>query len=162
MKWYYYVIIILIVLLVLFRKKLMTLTGLFDEGVVIRGKDAGGNGAFGSSRIGHIHQGIDIIAKPKQDVKAPFDMEFVRQTYPYKDDKRYLGGVYKINSPEFKGEMKIFYMQPLNKSKSIKKGDKIGEVQDIVAKYKTKGMNNHVHLELRDNEGKLLNPTEYV
>jgi len=162
MKKYIIIAVILLVLIIIFRKKIMKLTGLFDHETKIRPLDEGGSGAFGAKRANHIHEGIDLLANPKDSVKAPFDLEFVRQTYPYKDDKRYLGGVYKFSSPELSGEMKIFYMQPTNKSKIIKKGDQIGFVQDIVAKYKTKGMKNHVHLELRDEKGNLINPTQYV
>lgn len=160
MKKYIIISVVLTILIYLFKSKIMKLS--FFDTNVIRKPDAGGSGAFGANRKGHTHQGIDIVAKPKQVVKAPFDMEFTRVSFPYADDKRYLGGVYKFSDPILKGELKVFYMSPTNKSKNIKKGDVIGEVQDIAAKYGTKGMVNHIHVEMRDIKGTLINPTQYV
>ena len=135
----------------------------------LRGKDVFGSGAFRSSRSKHkgvkYHQGLDIKTNVDQPILAPFDLLFKRLAYPYLTsagvvDKKWKGGLYKHED----GTLKIFYMNPIINKLNFKQGDVLGYAQDIAGKYSSanKKMINHIHLEMRDSKGKLLNPTNYV
>lgn len=126
--------------------------------------DAAGNGNFNAGRIGHVHQGVDLLVAPGQPVFMPFTGKVVRRAYPYP------------NSPEWSGllieglgiwsgfSVKIFYMSPLagTLGKSLAKGKKIGAAQAIRTKYpNSPAMQNHIHLELRHGT-KVIDPTEVI
>ena len=158
-------VIVLIILYFVMRKKITGIVTPFK----LRGKDIFGSGGFKSSRSKHkgvkYHQGLDIKTNVDQPILAPFDIIFKRLAYPYLTsagivDKKFKGALYKYKD----GTLKIFYMNPIANKSNFKHGEIIGFAQNISGKYSTtkKKMINHIHLEMRDNEGKLLNPTNYV
>lgn len=119
-----------------------------------RGCDPSGCGAFGSGRIGHIHAGLDLEVVEKEAIYSPIDGEVIRFPFPYGDDLRYKGIL--IKNAEF--EVKIFYLNPVVKAGTkVKQGDVIGYAQNVAKKYK-KPMTNHIHLEVRNQKGVLINP----
>lgn len=161
-KWGY-IAIALLILVVIFRKHIMNI-GSIVKNFLIRRPDKFGNGAFGAKRERngkeYIHQGVDIVVKPGEPIYAPFDLRFIRTAKPYVDDNTLIGGVWDFEGQGIEGQMKIFYMTPLN-GREFKKGEVIGYAQNVAAKYGA-GMTNHIHLELRDKMGNLLNPEKYV
>lgn len=129
----------------------------------IRNNDKWGKGHYGASRGNRTHNGLDIIAQPKQVIVSPVDGIIKRKAHPYANDLRYTGLLIE-GSEKHKGySIKIFYMTPLNGiiGKIVKAGEIIGEAQDLANKYP--GITNHIHIEVRyknqyKNPSKLINP----
>jgi len=123
-----------------------------------RGKDGFGSGAYLSSRDGsnRAHQGVDIVATPGQAIYSPITGKVTRITYPYANDLTYTG--LEIINDDYK--VKIFYIAPtLAIGSQVSAGQKIAVAQNISGKYGST-MINHVHIEVRDNTGEILNPTK--
>lgn len=123
-------------------------------------KDSGGGGWYGASRTSNptgIHKGIDILATPGADVKAPVDGVF--------------GYVARLSGSSYRGHQvsiicdddptfytRLMYFQPsdfVKKGKPVKRGDVIGTCVDIRKYYNTgNSMPNHIHAELRKTDPK--------
>ena len=124
--------------------------------------DSKGDGHFGSSRTGHVHQGVDIEVSKGETIYAPISGTVTRVVYPYADDFAWKG-VEVAGSGTWDGyKIKIFYMQPdIGLIGSfVDRGQPIGLAQAISEKY-TPAMKNHVHVELRKN-GQVVDPTQYI
>ncbi len=121
----------------------------------IRGCDPSGCGHFGADRGSRKHEGIDIVVKEGETIISPIDGEVIRYPFPYSGDINYKGIL--IRNKDL--EVKIFYLNPTAPVGKISKGQKIGIAQNIAKKYPSKPMTPHIHLEVRDNKGNLLNPT---
>ncbi len=127
----------------------------------IRGVDAYGSGKFGASRkrkdgTRYKHQGIDIITKPNDKIKALTDGKFIRKVDPYGNGK--FSGF--LIEDKQKNLQKIFYVLPMILVGAVfKKGDIIGTAQDIAGRKK---MTNHYHFEVRNKYKKLLNPNQFL
>ena len=122
---------------------------------LIRGCDPKGCRGFGESRTGHTHQGIDIVIVLGADVLSPIDGVVTRFPFPYGDDLKYTG--IEIKNSTY--SVKMFYLTPFVAiNKKISKGDKIGTAQNLQTKWGNQ-MTNHVHLEVRDAKGNLINPS---
>jgi hypothetical protein len=159
--WIVAIIATILLIIVIMRKSIKNIIANFK----VRGTDAFGSGAYGSSRkkangTEYKHQGLDIVAEVGATVKAPFDLTFVRKAYPYAGDTNYTGGVYNFDE----GEMRIYYISPVTTEKNFKQGEVIGTTQNISAKYSTssKKLTNHIHIEIRDKKGNLIDPNTYV
>lgn len=121
---------------------------------IIRGCDASGCGSFGSHRAGHIHEGVDLTVIENEPVYSPIDGVVVRFPFPYGDDLRYKGILIKNKDLE----VKIFYVNATVKAgTTVKQGDIIGKAQNVAKKY-SKPMTNHIHIEVRNNKGIIINP----
>lgn len=118
--------------------------------------DGGGDGHYSAGRIGHVHQGTDVICRPGQNVYAPFSGKVTRRTAPYPDDLRWQGMV--IESDVLGYECKLFYCTPAAGvvGNSIERGQLIGYCQAISQKYSS-GVTDHLHIEIRQN-GAVKNP----
>lgn len=116
--------------------------------------DPQGCGSFGSSRGTRTHKGIDVIFEPGEDVLSPISGTISRYPIPYANDR-------SIKAIEVKSDcyrVMLFYVEnQLPIGTKVSKGQKIATAQNIAAKYGG-GMTNHVHLEIYDCDGKLVNP----
>lgn len=131
------------------------LTALLRPSQRIR-KDAAGDGHFGTGRVGHRHQGVDLLVIEGEPVYSPVDGIFDRRAVPYP------------TAPEWKGlvlrgegyHVKIFYMVPVDFSpgQPVKRGQLIGHAQAISEKYGGAPMKDHIHVEVRKMDGTLLDP----
>jgi len=120
-----------------------------------RGCDPMGCGTFGASRGGRTHNGVDVTVTPGQNIVSPISGTVTRFPFPYGDDLSYKG--IEIKNSEY--SVKIFYMSAtVSANTKVTAGQVIGKAQNIAAKYGN-GMTNHVHFEVRDAKGNLLNPT---
>lgn len=120
-----------------------------------RGCDTHGCGSFGASRGGRKHEGVDVVVTPGTKILSPITGKVIRYPFPYPGDIFYKGIL--IENEQY--SVKIFYLNPTAiQNTMVKQGDVIGVAQNIAAKY-SPGMTNHVHIEVKDRSGKLLNPT---
>ncbi len=121
----------------------------------IRNCDPFGCGSFGADRSGHQHQGIDIVAIPNEKVFSPIAGTITRFPFPYNGDIIYTG----IEIKNDKYAVKMFYVSPLLPvGRKVLAGQLVAKAQNIAQKYGS-SMINHVHIEVRDLKGNLLNPT---
>ncbi|MEY4936168.1 MAG: hypothetical protein RIS64_2527 [Bacteroidota bacterium] len=119
--------------------------------------DAKGDGHFGSSRTGHVHEGADFLCQKGQTVFAPMSGLIVRQGVAYANDSRY--NVVVLRNPNGY-EIKMMYCTTNRVGQQVKRGEPIAICQAIAEKYGAP-MQNHVHLEIRK-DGQLLNPTDCI
>lgn len=134
----------------------------FLEGLKLRGFDLGGSGSFGAPRNGRVHKGLDITITPKQNVLAPFNGIVNRFGTVYNNDNKYTL-VEILGTDKFKGfKCKIMYVAPLvdKLGQKVLQNDLIGIAQDISQKYKT--VTPHLHYEVYNDSGQLLDPTQYT
>ena len=125
----------------------------------IRTQDNHGSGHFGASRDNgkRKHAGIDIVALPNEPIYSPINGVVTRHPFPYGNDLKFKG----IEIKDKDLVIKIFYLNPtITQGTSVKKGQIIGYAQDLTNKYK--GITNHVHLEVKDKLGKLINPETLI
>lgn len=118
--------------------------------------DKAGDGHFGTNRPGHVHEGLDLVAVPGEQVRSPIDGVFVRRGYPYDDDPLYSMAVLAGEGYE----VKLMYVLPvatLRPGSRVVRGQVVGIAQDVSQRYGDK-MLPHVHVEVRTLDGVLLNP----
>lgn len=121
---------------------------------VFRGCDPKGCGDFGASRGSRKHIGLDIKAVPGEVIFSPISGKVTRFPFPYGTDLSFTG--IEIVNDQFL--VKIFYMKAnVLANSNVKQGQVIGNAQDIAKKHGG-GMINHIHLEVYDNTGKLIDP----
>lgn len=119
---------------------------------VLRGQDSHGSGAFGAPRTHGTHQGEDYLIAPGETVFAPMSGIVTRYPFPYKGDLIFTG--IEIKNDLY--DMKIFYLKASVKIGTIvQAGQPIGTAQNIAGKY-SPGMGNHIHIEVINKQGKLL------
>lgn len=130
----------------------------FTQNNIIR-SDSSGDGNFESPRTHGKHQGIDLKTEFAETIYAPENLIFKRISYPY-SDLSYYGGIYL--SQDTRREWKIFYTtQPtFKKGDKIKSGSIIGASDSISERYPNSSMQDHIHIELREN-GELKNPLSF-
>jgi len=152
-KYTYLLILFIIIVLILIPKKMgNSLTNIVND-FKIR-KDSLGDGSYLSSRGSRKHMGIDVRVNENENIRAPFDLEYLRLAKPYKNDNLYYGALYKHKN----GFIKIFYFVPITNIKYFKKGEIIGQAQNISNKYGS-GMYNHIHIESFDLSMNNIDPT---
>ncbi|KAG7271181.1 hypothetical protein CRUP_034696, partial [Coryphaenoides rupestris] len=114
-----------------------------------RTSDGFGEGRFGARREGRTHQGLDIVCSDGADVYAPFDVEVTGSLRVYADPTNVKLAINKgIN---LRGEglcVKLFYVNPVQLSGRIAKGQKIGTMLPMQSVYR--GITSHVHVQLCD------------
>lgn len=120
-----------------------------------RGSDAYGSGQFHAGRTKgknhHKHQGLDVQAKPNENIFSPIDGEIIRESDPYAP----FSGIAIHGTGDYAGyEVKIFYVKGYFCG-PVKAGSMIGRAEDLSIKYP--GITNHVHLEVRQ-KGKIIPP----
>ena len=118
----------------------------------IRTQDVHGSGAFGAPRGNRQHEGEDYITYPGETIFAPISGTVTRYPFPYASDLNFRG--IEIKNAEY--DVKIFYLSPTAKINSVvQAGQTIGIAQNIAGKY-SPGMQNHIHIEVRNKAGKLI------
>lgn len=126
-----------------------------------RGSDNYGSGAFGASRGGRSHNGIDYACHPGSKILSPVNGKVTKLGYPYADDLSYR----YVQVTDDEGlDHRIFYVSP-----EVVTGDVVmagvtvvGEAQNICRRYprttdKPAGMTNHIHYEIKGS-GRYINP----
>jgi murein DD-endopeptidase MepM/ murein hydrolase activator NlpD len=111
-----------------------------------RGKDNYGFGYFGASRTGHIHEGVDYVSNPGQEVRAPIAGFVTKVGFPYKDSSefRYI----EITNRSTGYTARVMYVGPeVQVGQTLALGQVIGHAQNLKRRYPN-GITNHVHLEI--------------
>lgn len=116
--------------------------------------DGAGSGEYDALRSGgRRHKGKDYLCAPGQGIYAPFDMVIDRVSYPYANDKQYLGIAWSTD--EMRG--RLWYFSPTIGliGSYAKKGTFIGTAQDISKKYGAP-MEPHVHFQINNFDPQIL------
>ena len=125
-----------------------------------RGKDAYGSGAFGASRGGRGHSGVDYVASAGQRVFAPIGGVVTRVGHPYSDDAsfRYV----EITNPQIGYKARVMYVGPqVREGERVALGEEIGRAQTLQQRY-PRGITDHVHLEIARLNGAAINAATLV
>ncbi|XP_029981587.1 leukocyte cell-derived chemotaxin-2-like [Sphaeramia orbicularis] len=112
-----------------------------------RTSDIHGQGHFGARRTYGSHEGIDITCNDGDTVYAPFDLTVVRGLIVYSGGRNAAinkGIVIQASGLCFK----LFYVDPVQTSGSLKKGDVLGTMMPMQEVYP--GITSHVHVMLCD------------
>lgn len=132
----------------------------------MRPSDDFGSGYFGASRGARKHVGIDFDVEPETVVFSLTDGKVTKIGYPYGNDLSYRYVQVTHSSGD---KLRYFYTIPtqdfgsFDVGREIKKGDPLGVVQDVSARYDTdaRKMNNHVHFEIMRGL-EYLNPSDWL
>ncbi len=122
----------------------------------VRGADKHGSGTYLAGRGKRLHEGVDYISFPGQEIVAPTKGFIIRERWPYAEPTEgvFYGGV-QIRGPNC--VVTIFYFQLDKKliKMNVREGQVIGIAQDLTLKYP--GITNHVHLHFD-----LINPELFI
>lgn len=122
----------------------------------IRGTDLWGSGNFGASRDGgrRVHHGTDYVATAGDPVRAPFAGTVTRIGYAYRNERtlRFV----QVRNPATSQTAMLLYVSPVvAEGDTVSAGETLGFAQSLAERYPF--ITNHVHVELRDEQGRLLN-----
>ena len=130
-------------------------------GLMIRGDDKYGSGAYGAPRsrdgVAHPHYGLDIVTVPGQTIIMPAPMKCLRVAKPYADDDTLSGIVIEAMDGL---QVKILYVDPILKmiGQFWTRGTLIAHAQSLQERYP--GITNHAHFEVWK-AGQRFDPTPY-
>ena len=126
-----------------------------------RKTDDWGSGAYGASRGGRTHRGIDYICYPNTQIKSTVTGTFTKYGICYSDNPffRY------VEIQDDRGyKHRFFYVRThLPLGAAINASDYIGFAQNIAGRYSRpdKIMLNHIHYEIKY-KGEYFDPETYV
>jgi hypothetical protein len=129
---------------------------------LIRGEDAYGSGQFGAARDGgkRKHHGVDYIATAGDWVEAPIAGVVTKYGFAYRKDSdlRYI----EIKNAETGMTAKVLYVDAtVADGATVAAGEILGTAQDLAERYPA-GITNHVHVELINGQGVLLDPATFL
>jgi len=127
----------------------------------LRESDSYGSGHFGASRGNRKHNGKDYACYPKSKILSPVEGKVTKIGYPYGDDPsfRYV----QITTKEGYN-VRVFYVEQIVFVGSlVNQDDVIGLSQKLGDRYPADkdhplGITDHIHLEIKDLQGKYVNP----
>jgi len=107
--------------------------------------DSEGSGEYGAPRGSRVHNGVDYLCTPGQDVYAPFTMMITRVSIPKWELD--LSGI-AWDSGNSTGKM--FYFSPdLSLIDTIvHEGQVIGTAQSVSDEYELPNMKDHIHFQV--------------
>lgn len=120
--------------------------------------DSAGDGHYAALRgRGRTHRGVDFLLPKGEALLSPVQGIITKIGYPYGDDLKYKYVEITVNG--FKH--RFFYVENDNDvGTNVLVGTCLGAAQDIVARYPSKGMTNHIHYEIKY-QGTYIDPEEY-
>lgn len=125
------------------------------DNIEFRSYDSHGSGAFGASRGTRTHIGVDLKAEPGEKVYAPFEGVITKYGWAYSNENyRYI----EITGENYR--VRLFYseLDPAHFiGKEVFENQFLGVIQDLTTKYD--GITNHLHFELYDLAGNIIDPT---
>lgn len=116
--------------------------------IVLRGNDPTGHGYYGAKRGNSKHKGVDIVAKPNEDVFTPIHGVITKLGYPYAKNLKFR--YVEITNDTYR--IRLMYVSPkkISVGNRVFEGQKIGKAQDIASYWNPK-MKNHIHVEAYKN-----------
>lgn len=122
-----------------------------------RTNDKYGSGAYQAPRSYGKHNGIDYTVLPASLVLANVCGLVVKLGYMYSDDLSYR--YVRIKTP-LGYIVRYAYVEPeVELGAKVCKGDILGSVQDIAARYE--GITPHIHVDVKDPQGNYIDPETY-
>lgn len=136
----------------------------------LRGSDPWGSGAFGAPRGNHAHEGVDFACWPGTFINAICGGVVTKIGYPYGSGRGAVHGRDPYRYIEVRHDddhvVRYFYVKPnLMEGEEIEAGEVIGWAQDLWRRFPPKPgniMTPHVHIEVRDPDGELIDPLDYL
>lgn len=123
-----------------------------------RGNDDYGSGAFAAPRGSRTHKGIDYAVQPGQEICPGVRGVVTKLGFAYADDLQWR----YVEIKEDRGyKHRFFYVDPLvSLGDVVKPNTVIGRAQNIASRYDDdeRVMVNHVHYEVKDPNGRFVNP----
>jgi len=121
--------------------------------------DPSGDGHFGSTRTGHVHEGLDLLVDPGEPVFSPVAGEVVGLGYAYRNDR-----TFRVVAIEGDGiRWDLMYVMPARDlfiGAHVLPGEVVGYAQNIVDRYGPP-MLPHIHIETR-RDGALFDPASVL
>lgn len=142
-----------------------------------RGIDDWGDGAFGAPRGTYksgskkgqkkTHKGEDLETIVDEEVFSPVKGSVTKLGYPYTPKPGEKTTFRYVEVTDYKGNRhRVFYIDPsVGMEQHVDTTTVIGLAQDISGKFhnpKKRPMINHLHYEIFDANGDLLNPEEFI
>ena len=118
--------------------------------------DPAGSGKFGARRGKRAHTGIDYVCTPGAEILSPVDGVVTKRGYAYSDDLSW-----RIVDVKDRTGMthRLFYVEPcVDEGQRVTRYTPIGRAQDITQRYPAKEMLPHVHYQIEDEDGEIVNP----
>ena len=114
------------------------------EGDLIIRVDSKGDGHYLAPRGNRLHEGVDYIVTPGENILMPFDGYLIREARPYADGD--MSGCV-LQSKDC--TLKVFYMEPFLHLRGafLKCGTVIGKAQDIRTHWGS-SMTPHLHVQV--------------
>jgi murein DD-endopeptidase MepM/ murein hydrolase activator NlpD len=141
---------------------------------ILQRNDSQGRGAYGASRTGHRHHGIDFAAPAGSPVYSPIDGTVDSIGWAYQND---VGKDDRLRSIHIVGpdghSFKLLYVEPaagLRVGDEVARGGVVGSVQSwqgVQDKARNQDtpegerVTDHVHMEVRDDRGTRIDPTPW-
>lgn len=127
----------------------------------IRGWDKQGCGAYGASRGGRKHNGVDIVVEEGDQIRA-FRAGIVSKIgYPYNPNDSKKGHYRYVEVAVGSRRHRYFYVEPgVRKGESVEAGQVIGKAQGLTKLYP--GITDHIHFEIKLDDGSFIDPTNLV
>ena len=125
---------------------------------IVREDDLYGSGRFGAPRDGgkRTHEGVDYVAAPGKEIRAPFSGTVSRVGYAYGGEHAYR--FIEITDAALGLTARIFYVDsPLAIGQTVEAGQSVGTAERISMRYPL--ITNHVHVEIEDARGRHLDPS---
>ena len=132
-------------------------TTVTEKTLQLRGIDGYGSGAYRASRGSRLHSGLDFKLEAGSTLLSPVEGFVTKLGYPYAKHLEYR--YVEVSNAGLRH--RFFYISPLlelNDKVSI--GDGLGVSQDLSLIYPK--MVNHLHYEIKDEDGEYLDPGEFV
>lgn len=118
--------------------------------------DRAGSGKFGAKRGDRAHQGIDYVVSPGKEVLSPVTGTVTKHGYAYGDDLSYRIVDVRCDSGF---THRLFYVSPgVDVGERVTCDQPVGVAQDVTARYPNRGMKPHVHYQIEDEYGDVVNP----
>lgn len=119
--------------------------------------DEYGSGAYGAPRGTRTHKGIDLSCYPGTIICSGHYGKVTKLGHTYPDD---LSFRYVEVTSRFGHSYRFFYVEPhVQIGDSVSPRTVLGHSQDLGKRYP--GITNHVHFEVRDENGEVVDTTGY-
>lgn len=127
----------------------------------IRQNDSHGSGAFGASRGGRTHNGVDIACYAGSRILSMTEGVVTKFGYPYNPSHPKKGHYRYVEVTHDGLRYRYFYVSPtVSVGDEIKRGDQLGIAQGLLKLYP--GITDHVHFEIKQKDGRYVDPTDLV